>query len=108
MKSDEKVGAFTGLYPFFGGYGNLEILFTRHRILIRTGTEISVWTAATGMVAVRKIATFPATGLAIERLNERRGRDGQYDQISLAGKRYWTHRDDRATVQSWVRVLLLA
>lgn len=70
---DEAVPAFGGLYPFFGGAGTWEILFTRHRLLARSGDEIQLWTSLTGPVPGRKLATFPLAELASVAVSHDRG-----------------------------------
>jgi len=90
------VPAFTGLYPHLGGWGNWELLFTRHRLLARTADGIQEWTALTGPTPGRLLRADNGTNVEVVV-----GRD-RYDRVLVAGRQFWVHRRYRQTVQDWV------
>jgi hypothetical protein len=89
-----QVPAFTGLYPLFGGWGNWELLFTRHRLLTRAGGRLQEWVALSGQTRGRLLREDP---LPVIQVSERR----RYDRVLVDGRAFWIHRRHRATVRAW-------
>jgi hypothetical protein len=90
------VPTFTGVYPFFGGWGNWELLFTRHRLLARTADGIQEWSAWGGPTPGRLLKRDDAAELLVVVRRRRR-----YDRVLVAGRRFWVHRRYRQTVTAW-------
>jgi hypothetical protein len=90
------VPAFTGVYPFFGGWGNWELLFTRHRLLARTADGIQDWSARGGPTPGRLLREDNTAEVLVVVRPRRR-----YDRVLVAGRRFWVHRRHRQTVTAW-------
>ena len=102
VQVDSAVEAFSGLYPFYGGTGTWELLFTRHRLIERRGDALTVWGAFSGLAPTRPRETFALRDLALVATGSGTGRADRYDQIRLGNKRFWVHSSDRAQVAAWL------
>jgi hypothetical protein len=99
---DEAIPAFAGLYPFFGGTGTWELLFTRYRLLGRRGAKVLIWKSYTGPRAIRQLAEAPLSALEVKEppsLTEAQPRCGQ---LSVAGKRFWVRYEYWPVVIRWL------
>ena len=90
------VPAFTGLYPTFGGAGNWELLFTRHRLLALTADQVQEWSAWGGPTPARLLRCDDAAKVLVVLSRRRR-----YDRVLVAGRRFWVHGRYRQIVLAW-------
>lgn len=97
---DDAVPVFTGLYPRFAGYGNVELVFTRSRILALIENNVQIWRAATGPMPTTLIATYPLADLTFP-LSERR----RYDLVRVSDRQLWIHRRYRERTHAWITTL---
>lgn len=88
-----EVPAFTGLYPFFRGWGDWELLFTRHRLLTLCEDQVLEGVARGGHVRGQLLREdhAPQVELAVSRR--------RYDRLRVAGRTFWVHRRYRDAVQ---------
>jgi hypothetical protein len=80
---DEAIPAFSGLYPFFGGTGTWELLFTRHRLLARRGATLLVWQSHTGPTPISQLAEAPLSALGIVETPSAADAQRRYGQLCL-------------------------
>jgi hypothetical protein len=90
VKVDHALPAWSGMRPFFGGYLNWNLLFTRWRVLAWRGETVELWTRWSGLPS-RVLLTIPANEVVLLHLG--RG----YDRVGLGRKRVWvpSHYRDR-------------
>jgi hypothetical protein len=96
VKVDDVVLAWSGAYPAFGGYTNWGLFFTRPRLLVLVGSEISIWSTYTGPSPIRPILTVPAQSVRLDR-RQARG----YDRWIVGDRRLWVRVHDRGSVLGW-------
>jgi hypothetical protein len=82
VKVDQALPAWSGLRPFFGGYLNWNVLFTRWRVLAWRGQSVELWTRWSGLPS-KRLVTVPADQVALLRSG------GRYDLIAVGSKRVW-------------------
>ncbi|MDB5145949.1 MAG: hypothetical protein JWQ66_4664 [Mucilaginibacter sp.] len=95
VEVEDAVFAFSGLYPMFGGYGNLEVLFTRQRLLAKTPRGIGVWVAYSGPTPTRPLGTYLLTDLSI--IQE----GGRFGRVVLGRRKFWVPADYQSVVRRW-------
>jgi hypothetical protein len=91
----EAVPAFTGLYPFMGGYGNFELLFTRHRLLVRTVNAVQVWSAWSGPTPIKLLAAAQPETIVIS------GARHEYTRVRVTAQRLWVFEGYLDTIARW-------
>jgi hypothetical protein len=94
---DDAVEAFSGAYPFFGGYTNVGQLFTRRRLLALSGAKLSVWSAFTGPTPIRQLLVVPLSSLVLDSF-----RPYGYDRWIVGQRHFWIKQTHRATLTRWL------
>lgn len=82
VKVEQVLPAWSGMRPFFGGYLNWNLLFTRWRVLAWRGESVELWTRWSGLPS-KVLLTVPANEVALVH----RGRG--YDRVGVGRKRVW-------------------
>lgn len=95
---DQVVPAFSGLYPLFGGYGNWELLFTRDRLIARSGDRLDLWAGGSRSGPGRHVRTYSLQDMVIIRAGGRR-----YGRVQLGDERLWIHRRYQETLGALMR-----
>ena len=93
---DDAVEAWTGLYPAGGGYTNWGTLFTRYRMLARSGTLVALWQAYTGPTPVKKLWEDRSPSIRF-----RRSRGDKYVQALVGERKLWIRASDAERVRDW-------
>lgn len=89
VRVDRAIPAWSGMRPFFGGYLNWNVLFTRWRVLAWRGETVELWTRWSGLPS-KVLLTVSANEVALVRLGRR------YDRIGVGRERVWVpshHRE---------------
>lgn len=95
--STEVVKAFEGLYPLFGGFTNIGMLFTRHRHLAPYGDGVGVWRAAyTGPLIGPPRATYPRSTISVPDSGRK------YAEVRVGSTWFWARYRDLRTVAGWM------
>jgi hypothetical protein len=79
----------------FGGYGNLEILFTRQRLIAKIPQGLGVWVAYTGPTPMTPLETYPVSQLSIAR------EGGRFTRVALGKRKFWVPADYQPVVNRW-------
>ena len=95
MTNATDLAAYEGLYPMFGGYGTLELAFTRLRVLRLAATRAELWSAYTGPTAIRLLHTTPIDEVALKPALIRFGR------VILGRRKLWVRERDLDTIADW-------
>jgi hypothetical protein len=95
VEVEDVVFAFSGLYPVFGGYGNLEMLFTRQRLLAKTSRGIGVWVAYSGPTPTTSLGTYPLSELSLVQ------NGGRFARLALGSKKFWVPSDYEPVLRRW-------
>jgi hypothetical protein len=101
---DEAIPAYSGLYPFFGGTGTWELLFTRHRLLARVGARVLVWNCYTGPSPTRQLMQAPLSALVVTAPPAPSDPQRRYGQVSVGGKRFWVPGEYWSVVMQWAEM----
>jgi hypothetical protein len=96
VKVDQALPAWSGMRPFFGGYLNWNVAFTRWRVLAWRGASVELWTRWSGLPS-KRLVTVPVDQVALLRSGR------SYDRIAVGSKRVWVlsqYRDRLAQASS--------
>jgi hypothetical protein len=95
VEVEDVVFAFSGLYPLLGGFGNLEMLFTRQRLLAKTARGIGVWVAYSGPTPTTPLGTYSLSELSSIR------EGGRFGRVVLGRRKFWVPADYQPIVRRW-------
>jgi hypothetical protein len=95
---DQVVPAFSGLYPLFGGYSNWELVYTRDRLIARSGARLDLWAGGSRSGPGRRIHTYSLQDIVVTQVGRWR-----YGRVRLGDKRLWIHARYQPLVEEWMR-----
>ena len=86
---------FTGLYPFYGGFGTWEITFSRARYLAWTAETASIWSHFGGLMPTKVKWSASVGDCALATPGVGSGRAGKYDRWLVGRRSIWIDREYR-------------